>query len=135
MYYQTEVTFVFKHRSIIKQCEVGKLTEVVVEVSKAIRHVVYPQGVGIKDSPAVTAGFVRMGFPNCAGAIQYWASFALLKEHLCTYTAKGTIPLLCRHQWTKEADLGISVWAAQEKFTCLSFFASRESTFMDNLGH
>lgn len=53
------------------QLGAGKLTvnRARVEVSEAIRSVVYPNVAGIKDIPEVFAGFDRMVFPNCARAI------------------------------------------------------------------
>ncbi|XP_039337474.1 protein ANTAGONIST OF LIKE HETEROCHROMATIN PROTEIN 1-like [Mauremys reevesii] len=59
------------YRSVAKQFGVGKSTvgKVVAEVTEAIRRVIYPKVAGIKDIPKVIAGFERMGFPNCAGAI------------------------------------------------------------------
>lgn len=39
------------------------------EVSEAIGQVIYPKVAGKSNTPEITAGFERMGFPYCAGAI------------------------------------------------------------------
>ncbi|XP_067148208.1 uncharacterized protein [Apteryx mantelli] len=59
------------YRSVASQFGVGKSTVglVVMEVCDAILKVVYPRVVAMKNVPEIRAAFQKMGFPNCAGAI------------------------------------------------------------------